>query len=183
MIGQSSEEEKRGVGMSESYKKLRDILQDKESREIFDARIDYMQTGKTLVFMKKMHNIYKNFQYEALDRFLEGRELSKLFIVIFGAGYEGNIAYDILKCTKYASHIDAFCDNNKELWGQEMQGLPVVSIYDLMASKKEVVYILASRRYNYEFLIQLLNLCVPQKNIFISPYGGFFVCTKRVAVF
>lgn len=164
--------------MNESNKKLKELLQDNESKEIFDARIEYMRTRDTLAFIEKMHNLYKNFQYYEMDCFLNERDISELSIVIFGAGHEGEIACKILKHTKYASFLYAFCDNKKELWGKEKQGLPILSVYDLMASKKEILYVLASRRYNYEFMIQLLNLCVPQKNIFISPYGGFLFAQR-----
>lgn len=164
--------------MNTDYKKLREMLQDDESKEIFDARIEYMQTENTIVFMEKMHNLYEMFYYHEMDCFMKGRDISQLSIVIFGAGYEGQIAFRILKHTIYASNIYAFCDNNKKLWGKEEQGIPIKSIYDLIASKKEIVYVLASRRYNYEFMIQLLNLCIPQKNIFISPYGGFLFAQR-----
>lgn len=163
--------------IEKDYQGLRELLQDRESKKIFDARIEYMQTGDTLAFMSKILDIYDIFEYRELDDFLAGRDISQLKLVIFGAGYEGKAAYKILKHTKYGSLLYSFCDNNRELWGKK-QSLPIVSVYDLLTSKKEIIYILASRRYNYELLIQLLTLRVPRENIFVSPFGGYLFAKR-----
>lgn len=162
--------------MENMYSKLRKTLMDKESEIIFDARIAYMETGNVLTFIKKMHDLYKDFEYPTLDHFIERN--GEKPIVIFGAGYEGGIAVEIIKHTQYASCLYGICDNNKELWGEEKYGFPVMSIYDLLTKDKEVIYILASSRYNYQFLCQLLNLGVYQENIFISQYGGFLAAQR-----
>lgn len=162
--------------MRNKYIKLREALLDKESEIIFDARIAYMETGDVLAFIKKMHDLYKNFEYPTLDHFIKRHKEKPL--VIFGAGYEGGIAVEIIKHTRYASYLYGICDNNKELWGKEKYGLPVMSIYDLLTKGKKVIYILASTRYNYQFLCQLLNLGVYQENIFISQYGGFLAAQR-----
>lgn len=164
--------------MKSDYVKLKNVLMDEESQTIFDARIAYMQTGDTFSFIKEVHNLYKNFQYLALDRFMEGREEKEYLFVIFGAGYEGKIALEILKHTKYVSNLYGFCDNNKELWGKNIHGLPVMSIYELLSQNKEIIYILASSRYNYHFLYQLLNLGISHKKIFISQHGGFIAAQR-----
>lgn len=164
------------------YENLRKRLQDEESEKIFDARIEYMHTSDTLTFIKTMDELYKNFQYLILDDFLKERK-AQLPLVIFGAGCGGEITFEILKHTKYSSRILGFCDNNKELWGKTKRGLPIMSLYELLASKKEVVYILASTGHNSEFLHQLLNLNVPQKDIFVAPFGEFLMAERGVQYF
>lgn len=160
--------------MKGDFSKLKELLLDEESRIVFDARIEYMETEDTLTFIRKMHNLYKSFQYPALDRFVEERNKKETMLVIFGAGYEGGIAAEILKHTRYASCIYGFCDNNRKLWGKRKLGLPIMSIYELLNGSKEVIFILSSVRYNYQFLSQLLNLGVSQKDIFIPQFGGYF---------
>lgn len=120
-----------------------------------------------------MRGLYGDFIYPELDSFMAGRD-ARLPFVIFGAGWEGEQALDTLKHTKYASNVYGFCDNNKELWGKEKFHLPVFSPYELLAEKREIIYILASGRHNTSFLRQLLNLYVPQRNIFIAPFDTLF---------
>ena len=162
--------------MKSDYSKLRELLLDEESKKIFDARVEYMQTEDTVTFIKKMHGLYGSYQYSMLDDFLGDRKQTPL--VIFGAGYEGEIAVEILRHTKYASWMYAFCDNNRELWGKTKCNLPIVSIYDLLKGKKEYVFILASWTYNIHFLRQLQRLNIPQRNIFVAPYGGFLFAKR-----
>ena len=78
------------------YENLRKRLQDEESKRIFDARIEYMQTSDTFTFIKTMNELYKNFQYLILDDFLKERK-SQVPLVIFGAGCGGEITFEILK--------------------------------------------------------------------------------------
>ena len=56
--------------MNESNKKLKELLQDNESKEIFDARIEYMRTRDTLAFIEKMHNLYFSLklQHNPIDK-------------------------------------------------------------------------------------------------------------------
>lgn len=160
----------------DNFEELKNYLLDRESKEVFDARIDYMQTKDTVDFIRKMLSFYKFFRYPALDNFLENRKSIQL--VIFGAGYEGGIAAEILYHTKYAASLYAFCDNNKELWGKKKCGLPIMSIYELLTLNREMVFVLASSTYNQQFLIQLISLGVLQKNIFIPQWGGFLFAER-----
>lgn len=163
-----------------NYEKMKEMLLDDESKKIFDARIEYLRTEDIFLFIKRIQSVYNDFRYPELESFLRGwgKEEKHIRFVIFGAGHEGEIAFEILKHTKYSSKIYAFCDNNKELWGKKKQGLYIKSIYELLAEKQEIIYILASNRYNNQFLRQLLALCVPQKNIFISPFGGYLFAQR-----
>lgn len=155
----------------DDYKELRSFLLDDESKNIFDARIEYMNTKNINIFLKRIHDLYGFFQYPELESFLDNRN-AEVSLVIFGAGKEGEIAFEILKHTKYAKNIYGFCDNNCKLWGKRKCGFPIFSVYELLSNKRDVVYILASSGYNFQFLQQLLNLYVPQNNIFIAPFNA-----------
>ena len=161
--------------MENRYKQLKERLMDEESVCIFDARLEYMNTKDGFRFGKAMLELYGEFQYLELDNFLSGRERNPV-LVIFGAGKEGERTLDILKHTKYKRDIYGFCDNNKKLTEEATTryGLPVYSVYDLLTQEKDVVFLIASQRYSMAFLTQLLNLKVPQKNIFVAPYHILF---------
>lgn len=156
-----------------NYENLRELLTDDESIKIFDARVEYMETGDINIFIKKIHDLYGCFQYPELEAFLDGQDDNIPFI-IFGAGKEGENSFEILRHTKYAGNIYGFCDNNSELWGKTKCGLPIFSIYELLSKKKDLLYVLASSGYNPSFLNQLLSLYVPQKNIFVAPFNALF---------
>lgn len=157
--------------MMEKYLDLREKLADEESKQIFDARIEYMVRQDEFKFGKTMLDLYGEFQYAELDDFLAGRDNEQTQLVICGAGKEGERTFEILNCTKHRDKMYAFCDNDNQLWGKCKLGLPIFSIYDLLTKSKDMVFLVASSRYSGVFLSQLLNLNVPQKNIFIAPHN------------
>lgn len=58
-------------------------------------------------------------------------------IVIFGAGQAGMAMYRLLQ--RRGSRVIAFGDNNRSLWGQEREGLPVWSLSQVMEAKPELI--------------------------------------------
>lgn len=159
--------------MTGKYVNLRESLQDKESKVIFDARIEYMATKDEFRLGKTMLELYGKFQYSELDEFLEGRD-KQMPLVICGAGKEGERTLDILKHTGNAQNVYGFFDNNDQIWGETRYGLLVYSIYDLLLEKRDMVFIVASQKYGASFQRQLLNLRIPQNNIFVAPYNVLY---------
>ena len=77
-------------------------------------------------------------------------------IIIFGCGNYGYDAYRELK----RGHIDvkAFIDNNSELWGRYLEGIPIMAPANVADYNAETIFIIANDLYYKEMMDQLLNL-------------------------
>lgn len=156
---------------------LRNLFIDEESKMIFDARMDYCESGDKWSFIDRMVEMHESFVYEEFDLFVGTRK--NIPIIIFGAGKEGKHTYNVLKKTVHKDSIFAFCDNATDRWKEKYCGLPICSIYELLALEKEYLFIIAVENNNTQYAImhQLLLLKVPQNNIFLQCYGGIFAKT------
>ena len=88
---------------------------------------------------------------------------TKQKVVIFGASIVGRAIQKILKQHKIG--IEAFVDNNPDLIGKKVQGVPVISFKDLKKKYFSFPVIIASIIYEYE----IYNLLVKNKFHYIYP--------------
>lgn len=86
-------------------------------------------------------------------------------IVLFGAGLEGQIAYEYFKDKKIK--IDFYCDNNKEKQNTMKNGIKIISIEDLKAIDDVVVFITMKIKIN-EIKSQLKKIGI--KGIVFAEY-------------
>lgn len=65
-------------------------------------------------------------------------------IVIYGCGRTGKQVYAELKERGLASKVLAFCDENPNLRGKKIEGIPIVSVTDASQKYKGAAYLIAS---------------------------------------
>lgn len=147
-------------------------LCDEESKDVFRAKMELIinkNEGEFLEwFLSKKQNIY----IPELDEFEKMLQSSQRQYILFGAGVEGKKAYKIMN----ASHrkVYAWCDNNRDLWGKEIDGLKVLSPKELIKSFKDFFVIITAKSYMLSIYQQLLMMDFPRANIII-PQNGFLL--------
>ncbi len=101
-------------------------------------------------------------QWRPLQSFLEQID-SPQPIVIFGSGNWGKFLHALLE-RKLPGRTVAFCDNNNDMQGTELQGLTVLSPEQAAERFPEAIYVITGRRYESEMREQLSQLQIPEEN-------------------
>lgn len=147
------------------YKKIEKSLMDEESRVIFDSRVEYLITRDVARLRNALYDEKKKYTCLSLDHLLNGKITP---IVIFGTGENGQRTKSNLeRCKKYV--IQAYCDNNPNLVGKTVDGIPVCSPTSVVDDNSIIV--IASRNFGKEMYEQLVELGVDKERI-VSPVMG-----------
>lgn len=86
-------------------------------------------------------------------------------IVIFCCGNYGFNAYKYL--TKKGYEISAFTDNNTEIWGKSLLGVPIKSPKEVLCTKSYVRYVVANEKYYAEIKQQIIDAGINKDFIYI----------------
>lgn len=86
-------------------------------------------------------------------------------VIIFGCGHYGYLAYQWLKKRQYS--VLAFMDNNREVWGNTINGIVVRSPGDISALGKNVKYLVASTLYYQDIVKQLSKSGIGEERIVV----------------
>lgn len=74
-------------------------------------------------------------------------------LVCFGTGEVGVEFAEI--CKEQGRTISYFCDNDKNKWGTDFYGVPVLSLEELLAKNENLVFLISNVRYQVEIALQL----------------------------
>lgn len=147
-----------------SYQNIKKRLMDEESVKLFDARVEYTFTRN----LEKLNNEFfdKTKQWRCIELENFCRDLPERKIVLFGAGKVGRKTKEYLNVCGYFPIC--FCDNYiKE---DEVDGIQVLSIDELVRDYKDAIVIICSLIYRKEIYSQLLERDYPRENILLP--GG-----------
>ena len=89
-------------------------------------------------------------------------------VIVWGAGRWGQFIHAFLDQNGIRT-ILAFADNNAALWGQKIQGLPVISPQEAMNHFHEAYYLIANKYHKHEICQFLLEAQVQKQKIFWQP--------------
>lgn len=154
-------------------------LQDEESRILFSLKWDflfkkgYADFMETLLKLDYPWNMSDNFS--SYDDFRS--QLGDKKVIIFGAGIDGKMTYDIL--LKNNIPVYAFCDNSKEKHGTVICGCKVITPYDLKCNCKEYFVVVPSRRHAGDILRGLTSSFFPRENIWYPRLGTMYATTGK----
>lgn len=160
--------------ISELITGIESRLADDLSKDLFHARLKNMIYRNVDELRNDILDIAEKYNWEwevyQMDRMCEScSDISG--IVIFGCGVNGKQICRLFKRSKYKNIPILFCDNNKEIWGEEMLGCNVISPVELRTRYREYICVIGSSRYRQRILEQLLQEGFPNKNI-LYPYIG-----------
>lgn len=92
-------------------------------------------------------------------------EPGEYMVIIFGSGHYGYEACKWLKKQEY--HVAYFIDNNRELWGTEINDTAVVSPQEIKTKAGAKKYLVANEMHSAVMKQQLQSMGVPEKDICI----------------
>lgn len=160
-------------------RRVENMLMDDESKDIFNARLQYSMYGMEHQYME---NIGVFERENPICR--EWKEFSSDFtqsdrIVIFGAGTDGSATYKLLSKMGYGISVIAFCDNNMDLWGTNKYNIPIISIDVLKERHFDAYIVIATEKYVGKIYSQLLvngfrreRILYPSYSKLIAQYGN-----------
>lgn len=147
---------------------IKDKLQDEESKMIFEARVNYLFTRCEEEYYKVIQKVNSQAQCDELNDFLEDN-IGYEGIVIAGTGEEGIRTKRLLDiCNKQAQ---LFCELNGDIYTDEIEGLKVISISQLIKDYKSWVVILTDRKVLAESYSRLLRDGFPRRKILYPMYS------------
>lgn len=124
-----------------------DALIDEESRDWFDARVEYMITRNLDDFLHTVFALSRKYQKKwrhiGMERFVKGKSIGG--IVIYGCGHDGKLTKEILDLCEYP--VSFWCDSNQQLVGTRVNGLEVISTEELVEKYKDYLVVIGSEKY------------------------------------
>lgn len=166
-----------GECVLEKINRIYTLLSDENSKSVFRAKVDLMIDKDESRFLEWFLKENQEIRCEELDRYEKG--MSKNYI-LFGAGVEGRNAKKILE----VSHrkVFAWCDNNRKMWGECIDGIQVLPPGELICSHKDLSVIITARKYIFQIYQQLIMMGFPRDHIII-PENGFVTGNAGVQYF
>ena len=86
-------------------------------------------------------------------------------VIIFGGGHYGYEACKWLESHAYA--VEAYIDNNRELWGTTIDGIIVEAPSQMTERFREAKYVIANEKYSGEMREQLMGMGVAETDLCI----------------
>ncbi len=125
---------------------------------------------KLIIFLKNPNELYELLKCIYIKKWKRLKEISNILqqhkAYIFGAGRLGQFLHVYLQF-QGIGNIIAFCDNNEQLQGMNLQGIPVISLEEAVNQVSEIYYIIATRssKNRREMYEQLICIGVPKEQI------------------
>lgn len=86
-------------------------------------------------------------------------------VVIFGAGIRGKRL--LQQIGKYDIKVNAFCDNNSSIWGNNIAGITIYGLDTIFIKYPNAKYIIANKYHYIEIRQQLLNKGIAEDGIVV----------------
>lgn len=124
-----------------------DALIDDESRDWFDARVEYMITQNvdnflhTVFFLSRKYQ--KKWRHVGMERFVKDKEYQG--IIIYGCGHDGKLIKEVLNLCGYP--VSFWCDSNLQIVGSKISGLEVISTEELVEKYRDYLVVIGSFKY------------------------------------
>lgn len=154
-------------GLCEKIFKIRERLQDEQSKILLDARLNYSITKDKWQMYKAVDLVEKEWHCPMLENFLD--KSSGQGIVVWGCGHDGREAKRTLDVCGF--HLDYFCDSNSKVIGTKIDGVPVISVEEMLEGCKDYSVIIGSSKYKDEMYEVLSKNQFPSNNILCIEYG------------
>ena len=143
--------------------KIKSGLVDNESKDIFDARIQYMLNGDRDTFVESVEPYLSNIVSWELNAALKNRD----GIIIYGSGYYGIYDKKVVELCGYK--VDYFCDSYE--YGHKVDGIEVISPQEVVEKYNNYLVIISSASYGWDMRKNLIQLgFLPEHIIFPKKF-------------
>lgn len=148
-------------------------LQDEESRIIFSLKYEMLFKKGYTDFIETLLKLNYPWKLSAYDDFRS--RIGDKKVVIFGAGIDGRMTYDILQ--KNDISVYAFCDNDLKKQGTIFCGCNVINPIEVHINSDSYYVVIASHSYAGEILHELTANFFPRENIWYPRLGVLYATT------
>ncbi len=148
-------------------------LQDKESRILFSLKYEMFFMKEYQDFIEILLKLDYPWELSSYDDFRPLAGDKK--IVIFGAGIDGKMTFDILR--KNGISVFAFCDNDHKKQGTVFCGCEVIAPKEVHKCSNDYYVIIASHSHAGEILHGLTADFFPRGNIWYPRLGTLYATT------
>lgn len=157
--------------MLENIGRIREKLQDEESKKIYDLRMKAFIYKNDEEFLDQIPFLSTNWRIGSVDRFFN--TLDQISgIVICGAGKYGMRTYNILKNSAYKDLNIVFLDNDPKVRkSMKEKGLCAIDMMKLVEDYHDYLAIVSTQRYRQDLYDQIVFAGFPQERI-LNPFGG-----------
>lgn len=158
--------------MWEKIQRIYNCLSDEESKFIFRKRLSYNLCNEDTESLYEMGTMKDDNDEHSIYTLIKNRDLypKNQEIILFGAGRWGTFHKKMYEDYKVGKVV-AYCDNNKDLWGTQKGGVPVISAEEACKKFENAVFVLESIWHWKEMKEQLLHLGVCEDRIFGYLYS------------
>lgn len=143
--------------------KIKEHLQDDESKILFDARLAYLENENTDDYVKTVQAFYQDWRP---SKELEDRisMVNPGGFIIFGCG-DGGKSIERMLLSERRSEEVWFCDNYKN--GKIVDGVKVLSVDEVIENYKDYLVIIGSYDHANDMYNQLVEAGYPNTNILL----------------
>lgn len=166
-------------GLCGKISKIKEKLQDEQSELLFDARLHYSITKDKWQLYEAVSLLEKEWYCPLLEDFL--KQSGGNGIVIWGCGYDGREAKRALDVCGF--HLDYFCDSNDKIIGTKIDGVPVISVDEMLEKCRDYSVIIGSSKYKDEMYEVLTRQEFPSDHILYVGYGHLQAHTGKIQYF
>lgn len=154
-------------GVCDKIFKIREALQDEQSKILFDARLNYSISRDKWQLYKAVDRFEREWHCPVLETFMNQTQGNGL--VIWGCGHDGREAKRTLDVCGY--HLDYFCDSDSRLVGTQIDDIRVLSVDEMLENCKGYSVIVGSSKYREEMQKTLSDHGFPTRNVLSLGYG------------
>lgn len=149
-----------------AIKKVYSMLQDDESRFIFEKRLLYSLSGEKRYINEMVSaEIERYWQEDMAGQLIQWLEQREGDIFVFGAGWAGQSVVNVLSC--FGKRVRCLIDNNANLHGTQCMGLNIVAPGEILNAGGNFSVIIAVNKYAEEICCQLTEMGIEKGNIFV----------------
>ena len=155
---------------------IRDRLQDKLSRDLFDLRLNYSRYEDYDSYIEGLYPLVK-------DDFFEAYELNDkitkhgIQVIIYGTGMFGKWNFMSLKLA--GMRVLCFIDDDPKVWGDDFCGLKVLPPSCLSVYPYDQAIILVCSNDREDVKKRLISQCINSDKIHISTINPNLVCANK----
>lgn len=132
--------------------------------------------------LESPHKLYEYYSKMLQDKFDFVQQMTEWIgsrkAIIFGSGRNGKFLHALME-TRLQDSVQAFCDNQQNLWGSEVQSIPVMSPQQAAGAYPDAVYLITGRLYEKEMRKQLMQLHVSEEKILTYTAGVDVLLLKQ----
>lgn len=156
--------------------KFYENLQDEESRILFSLKWEMLLGEKTHSdFMNTLRSLDYKWNIPSYDDCRD--KIGDRKLIIFGAGVDGGMTYDVL--SKNGIAVYAFCDNDLTKQGTVLYDKPILSVNEIKENADSYYVIIASSKYSGMLLNDLVSSYFPRDNIWYPRLGSLYATTGQ----